>query len=138
MNKLLTRITTHRNILPRQEAHSRRVAGIYIVIACFLGLMALLACSCSPKHGCYGTKGMSGYGIIEKKTSKDGISVTYLQSNDTLALDYLTNLEYDSLCTILLKQSGVPFVKWKTKEAVTFTILDKEGKIICYYKESAK
>lgn len=53
MNKLLTRITTHHAILPRQQAHSRRSKDIYTVIACLLGLMILLACSCSPaKNGC--------------------------------------------------------------------------------------
>lgn len=29
-----------------------------------------MACGCAPKHGCYGTKGMSGYGWFKCKETK--------------------------------------------------------------------
>lgn len=78
MNKLLTRITTHHAILPRQAAHSRRSKDIYTAIACLLGLIALLACSCSPKNGCPAVRNMSGYTWVkwtEKGKSEGRVTV---------------------------------------------------------------
>ena len=41
--------------------------------------------------------------LIKSNYSKDGISVVYVSNNDTLAFDYLTRKEYDSLQKSLLE-----------------------------------
>lgn len=43
-----------------------------------LTLMALIAFSCRPQRGCYGTRGMSGYSWIKNKQTKE---VFILDSN---------------------------------------------------------
>lgn len=78
--------------------HRERRSMIHFVIGFgFIALMALALFGCKPQHGCWGTRGKVGYGILEKKESKDGISVVYKDNKGTWALDYLSKPEYDSL-----------------------------------------
>lgn len=93
-------------------------------------LIGLSIYGCSPQRsGCPAVRNMSGYGIIEKNVSDEGISVIYMQHRDTFALDFLSKSEYDSLGMALLKQSKLPFIKWENSN--TTTIADKKGAIIC-------
>lgn len=43
----------------RQNIH-----GYFLIIALVAGLVMAFS-SCTPKHGCYGTRGMSGYGWLK-------------------------------------------------------------------------
>lgn len=72
MQKLLNKITTDRIKHPRHEAHKRRASDINTFILSMIAIIFLLyACGCTPKHGCNGTRGMSGYGWIKcRETQK--------------------------------------------------------------------
>jgi hypothetical protein len=45
------------------------VHSYFVILLGIIGAMLFLM-SCSPKHGCYGTKGMSGYGWIKCRETK--------------------------------------------------------------------
>ena len=85
-------------MLNNPHPHRERRSTIQVVLLILLGFALGCAVSCSPqKGGCYGTKGMSGYGILEQQESKQGISVIYRDKRGEWALDYLCKMEYDSL-----------------------------------------
>jgi len=52
--------------------HYYRRSAIHSVLLFLISIIiAVILFSCTPKHGCYGTRGMSGYGYIKnKKTNK--------------------------------------------------------------------
>ena len=53
------------------QPHRTRRTNIHIWILCLIGFVIFLACSCSsPRHGCYGTRGMSGYGLNQQTSDK--------------------------------------------------------------------
>lgn len=66
--------------------HAYRRSAIHSVIIFLIAIILFIATSCRPSKGCYGTKGMSGYGWIKcietKKVfilDKDGAIVcTYI------------------------------------------------------------
>lgn len=125
---------TLKNPLKPLPPHGERRLRVHFYILVLLAVIAFCATHCTPKHGCYGTRGMSGYGIIERQISKDGISVVYEYNKDTFSLDYLTRNQYDSLCISLLKKAKVPFVFWH--QSKHYTILDSVGAIICAYNDN--
>lgn len=49
--------------------HSYRRMGIHAWFLAILALMAIIAASCRPQKGCYGTRGMSGYGWIKNRNT---------------------------------------------------------------------
>ena len=51
--------------------HNYRRQTIHIWLVCFILLIAILAASCRPQRGCYGTRGMSGYGWIKNRNTKE-------------------------------------------------------------------
>ena len=63
----------------------------------------VLATSCTHQH--------AGY-IIKSNASNDGISVVYATNNDTFALDYLTQYEYDSLVATFNRPYTAHACKW--------------------------
>ena len=84
-----------------KRPHKTRQSIIKLVILTTTLAIVMVHCSsCSPKYGCPSHTGVnykSGYGIIKKKVSKDGISVVFKDNIGTWALDYLMPREYDSL-----------------------------------------
>ncbi len=64
--------------------HRKNVHGLLVIIA-FIAALIMAFSSCTPKHGCYGTKGMSGYGWI--KCKETGI-VSVLRPDGSIACTY--------------------------------------------------
>ncbi len=47
-----------------KQPHRNRRTNIHIWLLCLIGFIIFLACSCSsPRRGCYGVRGMSGYSL---------------------------------------------------------------------------
>lgn len=51
--------------------HNYRRMGIHAWFLAILVLMAIVAFSCRPQRGCYGTRGMSGYSWIKNRNTKE-------------------------------------------------------------------
>lgn len=51
--------------------HFYRRQIIHIWLVCFILLIAILAASCRPQRGCYGTRGLSGYGWLKNKQTNE-------------------------------------------------------------------
>lgn len=51
--------------------HYYRKQTIKVWFLLILTLMAIVAFSCRPQRGCYGTRGMSGYSWIKNKKTKE-------------------------------------------------------------------
>ena len=56
----------------KYQPHRDRRTNIHICLLCLIGFIILLfAFSCSsPRRGCYGTRGMSGYGLNQQTGTK--------------------------------------------------------------------
>jgi hypothetical protein len=46
------------------QLRKQSVHGLFMILIGFIALIMAFT-SCSPKHGCYGTRGMSGYGWLK-------------------------------------------------------------------------
>jgi hypothetical protein len=76
--------------------HYYRRQSIHAVLLCLIVIIALLAARCRPQKGCYGTRGMSGYGWLKNTETKKvfildsnwGIICTFTDPKDMFHLKY--------------------------------------------------
>jgi len=76
--------------------HYYRKQTIKTWLLALLILMAIIAASCRPQKGCYGTRGMSGYGWLKNRETKKvfildsncGIICTFTDPKDMFHLKY--------------------------------------------------
>lgn len=75
----------------KQTPHQARQSDIKSYFLIILFAMFLYGCfGCSPKHGCYATKGMRGYGWI--KCKETGI-VSVLRPDGSIACTYTERVQ---------------------------------------------
>jgi hypothetical protein len=60
--------------------HSYRRQSIHAILLCLITVIVLLACSCSPRMGCPGHQGYSGYSLQELRKNKN---IAYLYCPNT-------------------------------------------------------
>jgi hypothetical protein len=69
--------------------HYYRRSAIHSVLLFLISIIiAVVLFSCSPKHGCYGTKGMSGYGWMKCRETK---KVFILDKQGAIVCTYIDN-----------------------------------------------
>lgn len=68
--------------------HGERRLTVHFWILLLLAAIAFCATSCTPKHGCYGTRGMSGYGWIKCRETK---KVCILDKDGAIICTYIDN-----------------------------------------------
>lgn len=71
--------------------HELRRQNIHSIFLIIVGIMLLVyAFGCSPKHGCYGTKGLSGYGWLKNKNTN---KVFILDKEGAIVFTYYERLK---------------------------------------------
>jgi hypothetical protein len=118
------------NKQPQYYPHRQRrtnIHGFFVLLGLLMVLFYEFGCS-TPKSGCYGTRGMSGYGYCP--------SLKELRANKTTP--YLYNLESGLICVLDMKGRVVCQRQTNPVKIILRTVTDYRGYTSVIYREGGK